>query len=137
MSATVKSTDGVSVPNMETINAVPNDAVEILGTPMIKAMDAIEAQASEKPDTHETETTKDMLAERWQELKGSVQARWGELTDDDIEHLSGSTDELAGILQQRYGFAKAKFEAEIAEWLLGDRVSPRIEDQLPKLPVIE
>lgn len=63
------------------------------------------------------EATKDILQGKWHELKGKVRARWAEITDDDLEHLSGTTEELAGILQQRYGYAKAKYEAEINEWI--------------------
>ena len=61
--------------------------------------------------------TKDVLLGKWHELKGQVREKWGEITDDDLTRLSGKTEELAGILQQRYGYAKAKSEDEINGWL--------------------
>ena len=63
------------------------------------------------------DATKDILMGKWHELKGQVRNQWGKLTDDDLTRLSGKTEELAGILQQRYGYNKAKAENEIDNWL--------------------
>jgi uncharacterized protein YjbJ (UPF0337 family) len=63
------------------------------------------------------ETTKDILLGKWHELKGQVRQKWGKLTDDDLTRLSGKTEELAGVLQQRYGYGKAQAEKEINNWL--------------------
>ena len=61
--------------------------------------------------------TNDVLQGKWHELKGKVRQQWGKLTDDDLERLSGKTEELAGLLQQRYGYGKAQAENEINSWL--------------------
>lgn len=61
--------------------------------------------------------TNDILTGKWHELKGQVRQQWGKLTDDDLLKLSGKTEELAGVLQQRYGYDKAKAETEINDWL--------------------
>jgi len=62
-------------------------------------------------------TTNDILLGKWHELKGHVREQWGKLTDDDLLLLSGKTEELSGVLQQRYGYGKAKAETEINNWL--------------------
>ena len=62
-------------------------------------------------------TTNDILLGKWHELKGHVREQWGKLTDDDLTQLSGKTEELSGVLQQRYGYDKAKAETEINNWL--------------------
>lgn len=62
-------------------------------------------------------STHDILAGKWHELKGKVKSKWGKLTDDDVTRMSGRTEELAGILQQRYGYDKARAESEIAKWM--------------------
>jgi uncharacterized protein YjbJ (UPF0337 family) len=59
----------------------------------------------------------DMLQGKWHELKGQVKQQWGKLTDDDIAKLSGKQEELAGVLQKRYGYTKEKSESEISNWL--------------------
>jgi uncharacterized protein YjbJ (UPF0337 family) len=64
------------------------------------------------------DTTKDILLGKWHELKGQVRQKWGKLTDDDFARLSGKTEELAGILQQRYGYARAQAEIEINKWVV-------------------
>jgi uncharacterized protein YjbJ (UPF0337 family) len=61
--------------------------------------------------------TNDILLGKWHELKGHVREQWGKLTDDDLLLLSGKTEELSGVLQQRYGYDKAKAETEINNWL--------------------
>jgi uncharacterized protein YjbJ (UPF0337 family) len=63
------------------------------------------------------DTTKDILLGKWHELKGQVRQHWGKLTDDDLVRVSGRTEELAGVLQQRYGYGKAQAEIEINNWL--------------------
>jgi uncharacterized protein YjbJ (UPF0337 family) len=67
----------------------------------------------------EMDNTKDILLGKWHELKGQVRQQWGKLTDDDLTRLSGKTEELAGILQQRYGYGKARAEKEIDKWVHG------------------
>jgi uncharacterized protein YjbJ (UPF0337 family) len=70
------------------------------------------------------DTTKDILFGKWHELKGQVRQKWAKLTDDDLARLSGKTEELAGVLQQRYGYARAQAELEINNWLLEHRQPP-------------
>lgn len=62
-------------------------------------------------------TTTDMLVGKWHEMKGYVREQWGKLTDDEVTQLSGKSEELSGVLQQRYGYDKAKAEKEINTWL--------------------
>ena len=61
--------------------------------------------------------TQDIVLGKWHELKGQVRQQWGKLTDDDLAQLSGKTEELVGVLQQRYGYGKAQAEIEINQWL--------------------
>ena len=39
----------------------------------------------------------------WNELKGKVKQRWGNLTDDDLQYTEGKEDELIGRIQQKTG----------------------------------
>jgi len=52
----------------------------------------------------------------WKQLKGKIQAKWGKLTDDDLDVIAGRRTELAGKVQERYGVAQDKAEREIADW---------------------
>jgi len=54
---------------------------------------------------------------KWKELKGMARAKWGKLTDDDLETVAGKKDELIGRIQQRYGMKKDAAEAEVDGWI--------------------
>jgi uncharacterized protein YjbJ (UPF0337 family) len=58
----------------------------------------------------------DQIEGNWKQVKGQVKAKWGKLTDDDLTTLSGKRDELAGVLQERYGYAKDKAERELDDF---------------------
>lgn len=56
------------------------------------------------------DATKDILQGKWHELKGQARQTFAKLTDDDVERMSGKMEELSGVLQQKYGYNKAKAE---------------------------
>ena len=49
-------------------------------------------------------------------MTGKVKEKWGELTDDDLTAIAGRRDQLAGLLQQRYGYAQEKVEKDLDEF---------------------
>ena len=55
----------------------------------------------------------DILAGKWKQAKGNVRQWWGKLTDDDVNRMTGKTDELAGKLQERYGWTRERANEEI------------------------
>src|SRR5262245_39633015 len=55
---------------------------------------------------------KDVLQGKWREMKGKVKEQWGNLTDDDLDKIDGKSDQIVGLLQQRYGYAREKAEEE-------------------------
>ena len=61
--------------------------------------------------------TTDILKGKLSQLKGAVRERWGELTDDEIDETRGEAQQLIGLLQEKYGYAKEKAESEVAEFL--------------------
>jgi uncharacterized protein YjbJ (UPF0337 family) len=56
------------------------------------------------------------LKGRWNELKGRVKERWGELTNDDIDRIEGRRDQLVGAIQQHYGKTRDQVEKEVERW---------------------
>lgn len=59
---------------------------------------------------------KDIFAGNWKQLKGSVQAKWGELTDDHLDQIEGNRDKLIGSIQKNYGIARDEAEKQVSEW---------------------
>jgi uncharacterized protein YjbJ (UPF0337 family) len=58
----------------------------------------------------------DQIEGKWKQYKGMVREKWGSLTDDDIEWISGKRDRLVGKIQERYGRAKEVVEKQVDEW---------------------
>lgn len=50
--------------------------------------------------------TKLNLKGNWNELKGKLKQKYGQLTDDDLTFTEGKEDEMLGRLQQRLGKGK-------------------------------
>ena len=42
----------------------------------------------------------------WEETKGKIKQKWADLTDDEILKVEGKHEEIFGILEKRYGYAK-------------------------------
>ena len=55
----------------------------------------------------------DIFEGKWKESKGQVKEWWGKLTDDDLQQIDGKSDQLVGILQQKYGYTKEQAEEEL------------------------
>jgi uncharacterized protein YjbJ (UPF0337 family) len=51
----------------------------------------------------------------WNEVKGKLKQKYGQLTDDDLMFAEGKEDELLGRLQKRVGRTKDQLRAEIEE----------------------
>jgi uncharacterized protein YjbJ (UPF0337 family) len=60
---------------------------------------------------------KDIIQGNWKELKGKVKQQWADLTDDEITRMTGTRQELEGVLQKNYGFQKDRIEKEIDSFL--------------------
>jgi uncharacterized protein YjbJ (UPF0337 family) len=59
----------------------------------------------------------DQIAGNWKQVKGTVKEKWGKLTDDDLTTIAGKRDQLAGLLQEKYGYEKEQAEKELDEFL--------------------
>ncbi|WP_319772400.1 CsbD family protein [Breoghania sp.] len=59
----------------------------------------------------------DQVEGNWEQFKGKVQSKWGELTGDDLDVIKGDRKQLAGKLQERYGTAREDAERQIDDWL--------------------
>ena len=59
----------------------------------------------------------DILKGKWKELRGKAKEQWGKLTDDDLTRIDGKTEQLLGILQQKYGYTKEKTNDAVNNFL--------------------
>lgn len=58
----------------------------------------------------------DIIAGNWKQLKGKIQAKWGDLTDDDFKVAEGNAEYLSGKLQERYGYDRDRANSEVEDF---------------------
>ena len=58
----------------------------------------------------------DIIAGNWKQLKGKIQAKWGDLTDDDFKVAEGNAEYLTGKLPERYGYDRDRANTEVQEF---------------------
>lgn len=58
---------------------------------------------------------KDIVKGNWKQLSGKIKAKWGKLTDNDLEKAEGNKEYLVGKLQEHYGMTKDKAEQNLKD----------------------
>src|SRR5690606_14184619 len=58
----------------------------------------------------------DTVKGNWNQMKGKVRSKWGELTDVEVAQMKGDRDQLIGKIQERYGKTKEEAEREVNEF---------------------
>jgi len=53
------------------------------------------------------------LKGNWNQVKGKLKQKYGQLTDDDLTFAEGKDDELIGRLQTKLGKTKEEVRAEL------------------------
>lgn len=53
------------------------------------------------------------------EFAAKVKQQWAELTDDEIKQAGGNIEQLAGIIQRKYGDARETVEGKLNEFKRG------------------
>ncbi len=65
----------------------------------------------------------DIAEGKWEQLKGSIKEKWGDLTDDDIAQVNGNAQRMCGILQEKYGRNRDEAEREVDDfWALQNQL---------------
>jgi uncharacterized protein YjbJ (UPF0337 family) len=59
---------------------------------------------------------RDIVGGNLKQLKGKIKQQWGKLTDDEIDEVAGSTEILAGKLQERYGWEREEAERQVKDF---------------------
>ena len=59
----------------------------------------------------------DQIEGKWKQLAGTAQAKWGELTNDELDQIAGRRDVLEGKIQEKYGVEKEEARRQVDEWL--------------------
>jgi len=66
---------------------------------------------------------RDVLTGNWKQIRGKVKQTWGKLTDNDLTRIEGRFEELAGLVQERYGYTREKAEKEVTDFI--EKMGPK------------
>lgn len=58
----------------------------------------------------------DQIEGNWKQYTGTIQEKWGKLTDDDLTVIAGKRTALAGKIQEHYGIAKEEVHKELDDF---------------------
>ena len=56
---------------------------------------------------------KDKMKGKWNQIKGDIKRKWGQITDDDLLQAEGDMDKVIGKIQERTGEQRDA----IREWI--------------------
>jgi uncharacterized protein YjbJ (UPF0337 family) len=59
----------------------------------------------------------DIFQGKWKQLRGQIQQKWGDLTNDDLDRIKGTQVEFEGLLQERYGYTKERAHQEVENFM--------------------
>lgn len=58
----------------------------------------------------------DTVEGQWKQMKGKARQQWGKLTDDDLDRVQGKREELTGLVQEKYGYARDQAKKEVDDF---------------------
>jgi uncharacterized protein YjbJ (UPF0337 family) len=56
-----------------------------------------------------------VLQGNWNEIKGKIRSKWGQLTNDDVQSFDGNVDRLMGLIQRKTGEGRESVERFLNE----------------------
>jgi len=75
----------------------------------------------------------EMLHGSWNQVKGKIRERWGELTDNDLQQFQGNMEDLIGLIQRKTGETREKVHEFISRCFSesGKEMSGMAESERP------
>ena len=61
----------------------------------------------------------DQIERNWKQVSDKIKVTWGKLSEDDLAAIDGRREQFAGLLQERYGYAKDRADQELDEFTRG------------------
>lgn len=58
---------------------------------------------------------RDIIEGNWKQIRGKIKAKWGKLTDNELDAIDGDYEELCGRIQTAYGVSRDEAERDLAQ----------------------
>ncbi len=59
----------------------------------------------------------DILKGKWNQIKGDLKSKWGQITENEWTQINGDREKLIGKLQEKYGHTQDRASREVDEFL--------------------
>ena len=59
----------------------------------------------------------DQIKGDWKQFSGKVKQKWGKFTDNELTVIAGHREQMVGVLQEKYGYAKEQAEKELGDFV--------------------
>lgn len=59
--------------------------------------------------------TSEKLQGHWDQVKGRIRERWGDINDDELQQIKGDSERLVGVLKEKTGETRQEIEAFIED----------------------
>lgn len=56
---------------------------------------------------------RNVLQGKWKQIRGKVREQWAQIADHDLDKIMGKREQLVGLVQEKYGYTKAKAEQDV------------------------
>ena len=70
------------------------------------------------------------LREKFKEWKSELEAKWGDLTDEDWKEVEGSKDKLIAKIQQKYGLSRKDARREVDDFCIEQVIRTESQQQV-------
>lgn len=52
---------------------------------------------------------------KWMQLKGEIQSKWGDLTNDELDKIEGDREKIQGLIKEKYGIREEEIKKSLDE----------------------
>lgn len=81
---------------------------------------------------------KDILEGKWEQLKGTIKEKWGEITDDELAQIDGDYTRLVGWIKEKRGISEEEAKIEAQNLVEDPTLNPNTNiDSFPDIDVNE
>ena len=107
MNSTASSSPGSSTPGGELQQISPGAWPTADGSQTESSAPAVFVQA---PESNPINSAAEQLRDNWERIKGNLQRKYGELTDNDLRYVKGQEPALIEHIQQKTGCSRTEIE---------------------------
>jgi uncharacterized protein YjbJ (UPF0337 family) len=80
-----------------------------------KLLESDAGEPRRQPAVPNDQQAAQILADRWDELRGHITQEWSDLTQDTLDTVQGNWEQMTDLLQQTYGYARLEAKRRLLD----------------------